>query len=251
MNKLSKFAIASTASLSIFSLSSFAAAEEEQQRQELGQDQEGLELQQERIVPGVIGGIIKDVIDIGKDGIHIDFPIPKFPKPGEGGYPGGGYPGGGYPGGGYPDGGYPGGGYPVPDQAWYWYDAQNGYVPGNAVYYGNPSQPSYVCGAWFNNEWSVGKLHKGTCHFAWGGAEYRAPSYKVLVSNYVRWTSYSSRYAPPSNGVYLASNGSNTSYVCGAYFGEGYNAGKIVGTQCHISWGGREYVFDNYDVAIY
>ncbi len=188
----------------------------------------------------------------GIPGGGLPFPLPPgggFPLP----FPGGGQSGGGYPeaGGGVPPNPNPGGSNPLPPyNKWDWVDGAAGaYLPNNAVYYGPTQSPRYVCAVFYNNEWSVGKYVNGDCNFSYGGSEWLAKQYKVLIGTYVQWADWNSSYAPPTNGVYIYSNGYNTSYVCGVYFNNDYNTGKIFNNRCEIGWGGVAYSFDRYNVA--
>lgn len=94
-----------------------------------------------------------------------------------------------------------------------------------------------ICRASHGGHTNPGKVHRGRCHFGWGGLEHHTDNFEYLDSTKsLQWSSTKSN--PVSGGNYL---------VCRANHSGQTNPGKVHIGRCHFGWGGRELHTDTFE----
>lgn len=134
-----------------------------------------------------------------------------------------------------------------------WVGASNGDIPPNAVVGGSESgRRLYICRAEYNGGVHPGKVVGNNCNFGWGGEEILAPFYEVLTApRNVRivWIEASNGRVP-AGAIAGGIEANEDRFICRASHNKGVHPGKIVGSNCNISWGGQEILKRNYQVAV-
>jgi hypothetical protein len=96
-----------------------------------------------------------------------------------------------------------------------------------------------------------GKIVASNCNIGYGGKELTFESYEALVgdSSKVGWVDASDGFVPPNafRGGYEPPN--PVLYVCRAYH-NGWQPGKVVGSNCNIGYGGNELTLNPYQVLV-
>ena len=139
-----------------------------------------------------------------------------------------------------------------------WIPGQNGAVPDGAYAQGQEGNGEflYVCVAGAFNGRHVGKVRPGFsgCNFGYGGQEYTAESYDVLVNNPGYWAAPAYPGAIPDNAWAFGSEADMTPlFLCLAPHNGGYQPGKIGARTggCNIGYGGQELTLYDYQVYVY
>ncbi|MBD1881581.1 MULTISPECIES: DUF3421 domain-containing protein [unclassified Coleofasciculus] len=134
-----------------------------------------------------------------------------------------------------------------------WVGASNGDIPPNAVIGGSESgRRLYICRAEYNGGVHPGKVVGNNCNFGWGGEEILAPFYEVLTApRNVRivWIEASNGRVP-AGAIAGGIEADRDLFICRASHNKGVHPGKIVASNCNISWGGQEILKRNYQVAV-
>ena len=101
----------------------------------------------------------------------------------------------------------------------------------------------------------LGKLVSGlSCDFPWGGLDHSDKAlFQVLTSvsaNSIAWAP-GSNGAIPANAVEAGFDGASVLYVCRALPNStDWTPGKFIFGTCHVSYGGKELSFSNYEILI-
>ncbi len=134
-----------------------------------------------------------------------------------------------------------------------WVDARGGEVPAGAIVGGwEQGRTLYVCRGVHEGGLHPGKVVGAYCNIGWGGTEVLTERYEVLIGDTRRigWVDSSYGGVPPGafSGGYEP--GQSELYVCRVGYLGGVHPGKIVGTNCNITYGGRELPFNRYQVLV-
>lgn len=141
--------------------------------------------------------------------------------------------------------------YSGPPKTWYWRSVNKGRMPSNAIVGGEErGLLLFVCQAPFKNNLLPGKAFNGMCNVGWRGQEISLNNYRVLVGRHLDWR----KARPgrlPEGAVQGGFQRGMPVYIChAAYYGKGVHPGKLEGNTCVITYGGREYDMDRYEVLV-
>ncbi len=136
-----------------------------------------------------------------------------------------------------------------PTKTYFWRSVSHGRTPSNAFVGGEErAELLFVCQSPFKGNVLPGKLFKGLCHIGWNGREITSDDYRVLVGRHLDWLK-PRKGRLPEDAVQGGFEKGMPVYVChAAYYGHGVHPGKLVGRTCYITYGGREYPMDHYEV---
>lgn len=142
---------------------------------------------------------------------------------------------------------------PRPEGALNWVGASNGEIPPDAVVGGYESgRRLYICRAEYNGGVHPGKVVGNNCNFGWGEEEILSPFYEVLTAPRnvrIAWIEASNGRVP-TGAIAGGIEADRDIFICRASHNNGVHPGKIVGSNCNISWGGQEILKRNYQVAV-
>ncbi|MBD2740980.1 DUF3421 domain-containing protein [Coleofasciculus sp. FACHB-1120] len=142
---------------------------------------------------------------------------------------------------------------PSSEGALNWVGASNGEIPANAMVGGSePGRRLYICRAEYNGGVHLGKVVAENCNFGWGGKEILSPFYEVLTapqSLRIVWIAASNGRVPVG-AIAGGIEADRDQFICRASHQQGVHPGKIIGSNCNISWGGQEILKPNYQVAV-
>lgn len=132
-----------------------------------------------------------------------------------------------------------------------WLKVSQGYgIPEDAVVGGGENgHMLYVCRANLNGNWHPGKLlPNGLCNISYGGREISFRNYQILVSHrQLHWVGSSLGFIP-ERAIVGGEEYGRVLYICQAYYAGGQHAGKVVGGNCNIPYGGREIALTYFNV---
>jgi hypothetical protein len=143
-----------------------------------------------------------------------------------------------------------GGEYGGPPKMYAWRPYE-GRIPPMAVVGGQePGQLLFVCQASFRGSVLPGKSFNGICNIGWHGQEITQNNFRLLVGRDFDWRR--ARHGMlPAGAVQGGFEHGMPLYVCRAsYYGGGVHPGKLEGQTCIITFGGREYHMDRYEVLV-
>jgi len=137
-----------------------------------------------------------------------------------------------------------------------WVNVVNGVIPTLAVEAGTEDGRKNWVGQATRDDGSVhpGKVIGGgnetMCNYGWGGAEIvEKGRFRILVTlPSLSWVAYDGSI--PGNAVVGGQENGNSLYVCRASYEGAMHAGKVIGTNCNIGWGGREIEASSFEVLV-